>query len=343
KSEVAARLLAHERRYWRGAARTQGIGDFSPETLEDAVAVAVATRPADRAAADLYLRVVPGLADQPRDRRDAVRAWISELFPSSEGTPWGRMYPDLLVERVLKERMTAHPELYVDLMIRMPRSDIRELMIYSWRSAEADKRAGGGFDGLLAGFVTRHAQSWPHYVLNDLSDWALADPGAPGGFAEDVAHALVRGATGRAGQWAALSNLAGVLVSRARFGEGVEVLEGAVRELLVESTAPDPAVLELGTAMTFNFAQALAGVGRGPEALTCVDEALSRFAKRLVRAKPEYRHWSALCVFLKGSLLREAGRGREADAAEQRAREAYPDGLLTETSWLHVRYADGES
>ncbi|NUU22027.1 MAG: hypothetical protein HOV68_11025, partial [Streptomycetaceae bacterium] len=211
KSDVAARLLAHERRYWRGAARTQGIGDFSPETLEDAVAVAVATQPADRTAADLFLRAVPGLADQPRDRRDAVRAWISELFPSSEGGPWGRMYPDLLVERVLKERMTAHPELFVDLMTRMTRPDIRELMTHWWWSAEADTRAGGAFEGLVAGFVTRHAQAWPPQALLDLSDWALVDPGTPWGFAEDVARAVVLRTPRNAEQRAAASNLAGVL------------------------------------------------------------------------------------------------------------------------------------
>lgn len=109
---VEDRLLGHERRYWRHSAATRGLSPgLSTATLETALAAAHLTGAADREHADLLWRRLPALADQPRDRRDAVTAWLTALYPAAAPLPWGTLQPDRLAERHIGRTLDADPAL----------------------------------------------------------------------------------------------------------------------------------------------------------------------------------------------------------------------------------------
>ncbi|MFE2916734.1 tetratricopeptide repeat protein [Kitasatospora indigofera] len=102
--DVEDRLLGHENRYWQGSATALGITPgLSMDTLRTALAAAHLTGAADREHADLLWRRLPSLADQPRDRRNQVTAWLATLYPQAVtvpgGQPWGALQPDRLAER----------------------------------------------------------------------------------------------------------------------------------------------------------------------------------------------------------------------------------------------------
>jgi hypothetical protein len=80
---VEDRLLHHEQRYWRYSAGRFGLAEpvLSQHTLHDALTAVFLLGATDIDSADALLHRVPGLADQPRDRRDTVRRWITHLYP----------------------------------------------------------------------------------------------------------------------------------------------------------------------------------------------------------------------------------------------------------------------
>ncbi|QMU69103.1 tetratricopeptide repeat protein [Streptacidiphilus sp. P02-A3a] len=109
---VEDRLLGHERRYWHHSAAARGLApDLTRGTLETALAAAHLAGAADRDTADaLWLRL-PALADQPRDRRDSVTAWLTALYPAQAPLPWGTLQPDRLAERHIGRTLDADPRL----------------------------------------------------------------------------------------------------------------------------------------------------------------------------------------------------------------------------------------
>ncbi|MEE1942660.1 tetratricopeptide repeat protein [Streptomyces sp. TRM 70361] len=111
--DVEDRLLRHEHRYWSATAAARGLRPaLTMETLTDALAAAFLLGAEDRAEADTLLRRVPGLADQPEDRRGAVRDWIAALHPAASATrPWGSLRPDRLAERFVGRRLENDPAL----------------------------------------------------------------------------------------------------------------------------------------------------------------------------------------------------------------------------------------
>lgn len=110
---VEDRLLDHERRHWRQSAATLGLTPgLSHATLETALAAAHLTPVTDRERVDLLWRRLPALADQPRDRRDRVTAWLATLYPATEtSAPWGALHPDRLAERHIGHVLEAAPSL----------------------------------------------------------------------------------------------------------------------------------------------------------------------------------------------------------------------------------------
>ncbi|MFE7560012.1 hypothetical protein [Kitasatospora sp. NPDC057500] len=104
--ELEDRLLAHEERYWRALADSRGLRSFlSERRLMDALAAAFLFGAEDGVEADAILRHVPGLMDLSRDRRSAVRSWISAVAPSARSRPWDSLQPDRLAERFVGRRL----------------------------------------------------------------------------------------------------------------------------------------------------------------------------------------------------------------------------------------------
>ncbi|MFD9895910.1 tetratricopeptide repeat protein [Amycolatopsis sp. NPDC059027] len=96
------RLLDHERRYWESTARAHGLlPALSMATLTDAITAAALIGPPRHEDADKFLTLIPGLADQPLDRRDTVRAWLTDLYPSDGQTAFAYLQPDRLAERLI--------------------------------------------------------------------------------------------------------------------------------------------------------------------------------------------------------------------------------------------------
>lgn len=165
-ASVEDRLLLHERRYWEQHAVAGGLlPALTADTLQDALAASVMSGAADRDEADAVLRTVTGLADQPRDRRDAVLSWIAGLYPPAASAGlWGSPQPDRLAERLVGQRLTADPLLAHRLV---PGADAvraaRLLTVYS--RAAAHPVFGGRLDPALSELcVQHHARLSPHVV-----------------------------------------------------------------------------------------------------------------------------------------------------------------------------------
>ncbi|MEU9297901.1 tetratricopeptide repeat protein [Streptomyces sp. NPDC048266] len=153
---VEDRLLLHERRYWEQSATASGLSPaLSTATLDAALAAALLVGAADRDQAAEVLRKVGGLADQPRDRRDAVLAWIAALYPPADTGPWGSLQPDRLTERLIGRRLAAHPGLAHDLIPDITEEQAgRLLTLYSRAAAHAV--FAGQLDDRLTALCVRH-------------------------------------------------------------------------------------------------------------------------------------------------------------------------------------------
>lgn len=96
------RVLDHERGYWKSAATARGLfPGFLLETLTDVVIATAILRPSTVDGIDAVLARVPGMDGQPADRRDAVRAWLTSVYPPSRGGVFEGLVPDRLAERLV--------------------------------------------------------------------------------------------------------------------------------------------------------------------------------------------------------------------------------------------------
>ncbi|MFK0258430.1 tetratricopeptide repeat protein [Streptomyces sp. NPDC090445] len=153
---VEDRLLLHERRYWEQSATACGLSPaLSTATLDAALAAALLVGAAGRDQAAEVLRKVGGLADQPRDRRDAVLAWIAALYPSADSGPWGSLQPDRLTERLIGRRLEAHPGLAHDLVPGITEEQAGRLLTLYSRAA-AHTVFAGQLDDQLTALCVRH-------------------------------------------------------------------------------------------------------------------------------------------------------------------------------------------
>ncbi|MEU1285280.1 tetratricopeptide repeat protein [Kitasatospora sp. NPDC005856] len=135
---VEDRLLTHERRYWRNGAAALGlVPTLSTATLETALAAAHLTGAADREDADRLWRRLPALADQPRDRRNRVTAWLAALYPATSpgGPPWGTLQPDRLAERHIGHVLSDDPALADQLLDGAHESQAAQLLTVYSRAA----------------------------------------------------------------------------------------------------------------------------------------------------------------------------------------------------------------
>ncbi|MEU7167392.1 hypothetical protein AB0A70_22560, partial [Streptomyces morookaense] len=154
---VEDRLLGHEHRYWERTATIRGLlPRLTLDTLKAALAAAHLVGAADREQADQIWRRLPALADQSRDRRDAVTAWIAALYPATlEGRPWGSLQPDRLAERHIGRVLDTDPALADHLLNDADHAQTAQLLtIYS--RAAAHPVFQGRLDVHLTGLCTGH-------------------------------------------------------------------------------------------------------------------------------------------------------------------------------------------
>ncbi|MGW2823721.1 P-loop NTPase, partial [Streptomyces sp. NPDC001443] len=162
---VEDRLLGHERRYWHQSAAARGLTPgLSTATLETALAAAHLAGAADRDEADVLWRRLPALADQPRDRRDTVTAWIASLYPAVAPLPWGTLQPDRIAERHVGRSLDANPALADQLLDGADDAQANQLLtVYSRAAAHPvfDHR----MDDRLTALCTRRSQQLAAAVI----------------------------------------------------------------------------------------------------------------------------------------------------------------------------------
>ncbi|MFE7059461.1 tetratricopeptide repeat protein, partial [Streptomyces californicus] len=323
--KVEDRLLGHERRHWQHGATAHGLNPaLSRTTLETALAAAHLVGATDREQADHTWMRIPTLADQPRDRRDTVTAWITALYPPAEsGRPWGALQPDRLAERHIGNILAADPNLAECLVDGADDAQATQLLTVYSRAA-----AHPTFDGSLNDHLTRlcvrhHSRLAPHIVattiqvdhpqplitaldtlttdpttavsgLITLHDWL---PYASQRLAR-IAIQLVEAITNHYRALAeadpgahlpdlarALSNLSVRLGEMGRQREGLEAVEEAVRHYRALAEANlDAHLPNLASALN-NLSIRLGEVGRRAEGLGAVEEAVRHY-RALAEADP---------------------------------------------------------
>ncbi|MFJ3932832.1 hypothetical protein ACIPXU_21790, partial [Streptomyces sp. NPDC090029] len=163
---VEDRLLGHERRYWQHGATVHGLTPApSRGTLETALAAAHLVGAADREQADRTWSRIPALADQPRDRRDAVTAWIAALYPPAvPGRPWGALQPDRLAERHIGRVLAADPSLAERLIDGADDAQAAQLLTVYSRAA-THSVFDGRLDTHLTSLCVRHQDRLAPHVI----------------------------------------------------------------------------------------------------------------------------------------------------------------------------------
>lgn len=156
-SEVEDRLLDHEYGYWYRTAASEALAPaLTKATLKEAMAAAHLYAPVNRAQFDALLARTPGLADQPYDRRRAVRAWATTLYPpAAPGLPWEGLQPDRLVERFVGRHLAEEPEL-ADALTRDADAPQAERLITLYARAAAHPVFSDTLDADLTALITRH-------------------------------------------------------------------------------------------------------------------------------------------------------------------------------------------
>ncbi|RSM64900.1 hypothetical protein DMB66_18475 [Actinoplanes sp. ATCC 53533] len=131
---------------------------FGTKTLIDALSTAILFGADDHEHADTLLRQLPTLADQSRDRRDRVQAWIGRLYPpppDDGDSPWGSLQPDRLAERVVGLRLHEHPRL-PDPLLSAATAVQRTRLITVYTRAAAQPAFHRTLDKPLTDLILRH-------------------------------------------------------------------------------------------------------------------------------------------------------------------------------------------
>ncbi|ATE57643.1 tetratricopeptide repeat protein [Actinosynnema pretiosum] len=346
--DAESRLLEHEQRYWTHAAGASSRLELGHATLHDAMAAAVLVGADDHEQADGLLGLIAGLADQPRDRRDAVVEWIGGLYPGVAPVPFSSLQPDRLAERFIGEHLTKRPELAHRLVQAPQERRARLLTVYSRAAGHAV--FNGALDAGLTQLCIKRASLLARVAVEVVVQAEYYQPllealiligDAP---ETDVpllvelvdglpqsSHRLAESAvrwTGRLVRCrreadqdtteylpdlaSSLNNQAARLAAVGRGEEALEVISEAVtiRRALAKDR-PDAFLPNLASSLN-NQANSLAAVGRGEEALEVISEAVT-IRRALAKDRPD-----AFLPNLASSLNNQAnslaavGRGEEA-------------------------------
>ncbi|MDI5974067.1 tetratricopeptide repeat protein, partial [Streptomyces sp. SL13] len=324
--EVEDRLLWHERRYWKHGAAAHGL-TRSPScgTLETALAAAHLVGAADREQADRVWSGIPALADQPRDRRDAVTAWITALYPPADSSRlWGALQPDRLAERHIGRVLVAEPALAERLIDGADDAQAAQLLTVYSRAAAHSVFAGRLDSHLTSLCVGRHDRLGFHVIATAVQadhpqplvtalDTLTADPATALGTlatlhdqfphsSRRLAHTavyLTQVLTNHSRTLAeadpdaylpdlasSLNNLSVRLGEVGRRAEGLTAIEEAARHYRTLAEAnPDAYLPDLATSLN-NLSVRLGEVGRRAEGLTAIEEA-ARHYRTLAEANPD--------------------------------------------------------
>ncbi|WP_435113705.1 tetratricopeptide repeat protein [Nocardiopsis synnemataformans] len=138
---VEARVLVHERAYWKRSATGYGIqvggatSEWQNTVLEQVLAVAFTRSPATIEEADTLLGSMPVLVDQTTALRQQVRRWICALYPNGDTGLWGAIQPDRLLEHFLADQLTKSPGLFDPHMEDLTEEDARRWVSLYTRAA----------------------------------------------------------------------------------------------------------------------------------------------------------------------------------------------------------------
>ncbi|MGW5351440.1 hypothetical protein ACWERV_13120 [Streptomyces sp. NPDC004031] len=141
-------LLRHERRYWTDAARSRGLV-LDPRTLEAAVAAATLLGANDEGQAMDVVRGLPGLRDQPEDRRTAVIWWLHETCGSSTRF-WEGVRPDVIGEDLVGQVLTERPDAFGEVSGRCATDQAEHAVTLLARLMERRPGLADRVDGLIA-------------------------------------------------------------------------------------------------------------------------------------------------------------------------------------------------
>ncbi|MFF0390055.1 hypothetical protein ACFYS8_15420 [Kitasatospora sp. NPDC004615] len=301
---VEDRLLGHERRYWQRTAAALGLSPaLSLRALDTVVAAANLAGAADREQADRLWRQLPALADQPRDRRDTVTAWLGALYLAPAPQPFGPLPPDRLAERHIARVLESDPTLPEQLLPALDADGTAQLLTVYTRAAAHPALAGRLDQHLTAICVRHHTTLAPYFVplatrsprpgpLLSALDAVTADPGTPLDALEELNLLL--------------PNSSQVLVQQA------VRLARALAGRLRGPAAADPGRYGLPLALALHeLSIRLDQLGRGEESLAPLQEAIGLY-RTFFAADPE-RHTVGLATMLGNLSLRltEVGRPQE--------------------------------
>ncbi|MFI9452736.1 tetratricopeptide repeat protein, partial [Amycolatopsis sp. NPDC052450] len=147
------RVLTHERGYWKSTATAQGLlPGLTLATLTDFVIATAVLGPDTVGDVGTVVARVPGLADQPVDRQEAVSAWLLSVYPAGDDGTFEGLVPDRLAERlvgrsILETRRTCVVE---RLAAQANAEEARQLLTVCTRAA-----AHAVFGSRVGDWVTR--------------------------------------------------------------------------------------------------------------------------------------------------------------------------------------------
>lgn len=231
------RVLRHERRYWRNTATAAGVSPaLSMSTLTDAVAATVLLLPPTPSQANDWFARIPGLSDQPLDRRDRVRAWLAGLYPAAGPYAFGQLEPDRLAEHLIGTLIAdqTRPSIAETLVTHVDGEDATR-----WVSICARAAAHPGFGDRVGELLTRMLGKHPTTVAVAALDVAPAVE-AP----KPLVHALECLVRDPATPTASLTSVADALPTSSLLwaDTAVELLDALVARSQPE--APDEGVMQ---------------------------------------------------------------------------------------------------
>ncbi|WP_336159985.1 tetratricopeptide repeat protein [Amycolatopsis sp. VC5-11] len=317
------RLLDHERGYWRSTARAHGLlPGMSLATLGDVVAAVSLLGPDTPRDLDQVLDWLPALDGQPRDRRDAVRAWLTQLYPAAPGAGFVGLAPDRLAERLIGRLLQdrTRPCVVDALAGHVDYGQASRMLTVCVRAA-----AHTAFGTSVGDAVTNLCLTWPEKLLEPAIDTATRVE-APAPLLRALEHAAKDPAI-------ALRDLQRMSDAFPHSSHALADTAATVAQALLarhrEATAQGRPTDESILARHLNkVSNRLGDVGRREEALAAVTEAVET-CRRLASQRPD-----AYLPDLAGSLsnlsngLGDVGRREESLAA------------VTEAVEIHRRLAD---
>ncbi|MFC9329606.1 tetratricopeptide repeat protein [Kitasatospora sp. NPDC057015] len=309
---VEDRLLKHEKRYWTTTAAARELTPtLTTATLTDALAAAFLLGAENRAQADALLRLVPGLADQNHDRRTAVRAWITALYPpTTSGQVWDSLQPDRLTERFIGRHLTQYPELPHHLVTNETSESQAAQCLTVYTRAAGHTVFNGTLHPHLTALITTHPATLAPAAIDTATRTEQPEPLLDG--LQQLTQTLAL---------AALEALAHQLphASHALAPFAANLTERLVVLYRHQTQAgPDAYRPHLATSLN-NLANRLGNLGRLEEALDAAQEAVNAY-RELDQTRPDtYRPHLATSLGNLANQLGNLGRFEEALDAGQEA------------------------